>query len=89
MNCKIMLCLVYASWVLVFMQSMYSRVQNKRTPMFINFFLNFQGLRSYYLKDFYYISLHILFFLSNFPEDTFIQGATSIPDSRVVEHLEL
>ena len=41
----------------------YSRVQNKRTPTFINFWNIFQGLRSYYgLKrhKFYYISLHIL-----------------------------
>ena len=85
MNCRIMLCIVYASWVLVFMQSMYSRVRNIRTPMFINFLKFFQGLRSYYFAHFKGLPL---FFLSNFPEDTFIQGATSIPDSRVVEHLE-
>ena len=62
------------------------------TPTFINFWNYFQGLRSYYVLKrliFYYISLHILrgyvyiFFLSNFPEATFIQGAMSIPDSRV------
>ena len=28
-----------------------------------------------------------LFFLSNFPEATFIQGATSIPDFRVRKHI--
>ena len=45
--------------------------------------------RSYYGRKrlkFYYThfkGLH-LFFLSNFPEATFIQGATSIPDSRVL-----
>ena len=27
-----------------------------------------------------------LFFLTNFPEATFIQGASSIPDSRVTRH---
>ena len=60
--------------------------------MFNNFLNSFQALRSYYelkILKFYYISLHILrvyvyFFLSNFPEATFIQGATSIPDSRVL-----
>ena len=30
-----------------------------------------------------------LFFLSNFPEAMFIQGATSIPESRVVGKYEL
>ena len=41
----------------------YSRVRNKHTPTFINFWDFFQGLQSYYgLKrlKFYYISLHIL-----------------------------
>ena len=41
----------------------YSRVPNKNTPTFINFWNFFQGLRSYYgLKSlkFQYISLHIL-----------------------------
>ena len=69
----------------------YSRVQNKHTPTFINFWNFFQGLWYYYeLKrlKFYYISLQIfkglcLFFLSNFPVATFIHGATSIPDSKV------
>ena len=60
------------------------------TPMFTNFWNFFHELQSYYRLQrlkFYYISLHILrgyiFFLPNFPEATFIQGATSIPDSRV------
>ena len=41
----------------------YSRIWNKHTPTFINFWNFFQGLGSYYgLKSliFYYISLHIL-----------------------------
>ena len=64
---------------------MYSRVRNKHSPMFIKFWKSYYGLKR--LK-FYYISLHILrgyvyFFLSNFPEATFIQGAAFIPDSRV------
>ena len=56
--------------------------------LFLDFF---QGLRSYYgLKRlrFYYISLHILratfiLFVKFSRGYTFIQGATSIPDSRV------
>ena len=42
---------------------LYSRVRNKHSPTFINFWNFFQGLWSYYgLKrlKFYYISLHIL-----------------------------
>ena len=39
--------------------------------LLIHTFAHFKGLR--------------LFFLSNFPEATFIQGATSIPDSRVLD----
>ena len=83
---------------MILQSNKYSRVRNKHTPRFINFWKFFQGLQSYYgLKrlKFYYIHTFAhfkglpLFFLSNFPEDTFIQGATSIPDSRVVEHLEL
>ena len=73
-------------------QIFHSRVRNKHTPTFINFWNFFQGLWSYYgLKrlKLYYISLHILckglrlIFLSNFPEATFIWEATFIPDSRV------
>ena len=44
-------------------QANYSRVWNKRTPIFINFWNFFPGAQSYYrLKriKFYYISLHIL-----------------------------
>ena len=75
--------------------SWYSRVRNKHTPTFISFWNFFQGLRFYYgLKrlKFYFISLHILrsyiySFLSNFPEATFIQGATFISDS-IVSNLE-
>ena len=66
----------------------------KRTPTFINFLNFFQGLQSYcelIRLKFCYISLHILrsyvySFLSNFPEATFIQGATFILDFRVVEN---
>ena len=63
---------------------MYSRVRNKHTPTFVDF-PGAYGLITD-LKD--YIRLHIfnglcLFFLSNFPEATLIQGATFIPDSRV------
>ena len=49
----------FEDWGLV----VYSRVRNKHTPTFINFWNFFQGLRSYYgLKrlKFYWISLHIL-----------------------------
>ena len=52
----------------------------------------FQGLRSYYglkrilLHKFAHFKGLRLFFLSNFPEATFIQGATSIPASRVVKN---
>ena len=59
----------------------YSRVRNKPTPTFIDFWNFVQGLPSYYgLKRL------CLFFLSNFPEVTFNQGATSILDSRVQDH---
>ena len=55
--------------------------------MFINFWNFFQGLQSYYglkgLHKFAHFKGLRLFFLSNFPEATFIQGATSILDSRV------
>jgi hypothetical protein len=49
--------------------AMYSKVRIKRTPMFINYWNFFQGLR--------------LFFMSNFPEATIFQGAMSISDSGV------
>ena len=53
----------------------YSRVRNKHTPMFIDFWNFFQEPLSYYgLKRL------CLFFLSNFTE------VTSIPDSRVQDH---
>ena len=66
----------------------YSRVWNKRTPTFINFVIFFLGLQSYYglkrLHKFAHFEGLRLFFLSNFPEAMFIQGATFIPDSRVI-----
>ena len=81
---------ITSNWRWRFCQILYSRVRNKRTTTFINFWIFFQGLWSYYrLKKLYilYKFEHFkglrLFFLSNFPEATFIQGATSIPDSRV------
>ena len=49
--------------LLIFKLDDYSRVRNKHTPTFINFWNFFQGLPSYCgLKrlKFYYISLHIL-----------------------------
>ena len=65
----------------------YSRVRNKRTPTFINFRNFFQGLRLR-LKTLLHKFAHFKglrsFLLSNFPEAMFIQGATSIPDSRVL-----
>ena len=73
--------------ITLFFWNYYSRVRNKHTPMFINFWNFFQGLRSYYglkrLHKFAHFKGLRLFFLSNFPDATFIQGASSIPDSRV------
>ena len=70
----------------------YSRVWNKRTPTFINFGIFFLGLQSYYglqrLHKFAHYKGLRLFFLSNFPEAMFIQGATSIPDSRVYQFFQ-
>ena len=74
----------------MFPVSVYSKVWNKHTPMFINFWNFFQGLRSYYgLKRlrFYYISLHILrgyvySFCQIFQRLRLFKGlSTSIPDS--------
>ena len=56
----------------------YSRVWNKHTPDFWNFF---QELPSHYG-----FKRLCLFVLSNFSEVTFNQGPTSIPDSRVKDH---
>ena len=53
----------FSSIILVSLISLYSRVRNKRTPTFINFWHLFQGQRSYYgLKRLkvYYISFYIL-----------------------------
>ena len=56
-------------------------------PLRLSFFGIFPGRWSYCGLKFYYITLHILrgyiyvFFFSNFPEATFIQGATSIRES--------
>ena len=74
-----------------FFEATYSRVRNKCTPMFIDFWKFFQGIRSYYgLKrlKFYYISLHIggdyVYSFFKFTRSyKFIQGAAFIPDSRV------
>ena len=50
--------------------------------MFILFWNFFQGLETFLHKFAQFKGLS-LFFLSNFPEAMFIQGATFIPDSRV------
>ena len=62
----------------------YSRVRNKHSPMLINFLTFFQGLRPYsglhrgYFSGMYKYKVKMgLRFLPNFPEATFIQGATS------------
>ena len=55
--------MIYDEIIINFMNSSYSRVRDKRTPTFIDFWILYQGLLSYYgfkrLK-FYYISLDIL-----------------------------
>ena len=56
----------------------FSRGYGLITDLDLNFlhkFAHFKGLR--------------LFFLSNFPEATFIQGATSIPESRVLYKIKI
>ena len=63
----------------------YSRVRNKYTPKFIIFGIFFRGygLTITELKVLNFTTFQA-FFLSNFPEPTFIQGATSIPDSYII-----
>ena len=46
-------------------------------------------LKFYYLHKFAYFKELHLFFLSNFPEATFIQGTTFIPESQVHCYLQL
>ena len=62
--CFLIVYIVYwLHWVFWHFKPAYSRVRNKHTPTFINFWNFFQGVRSYSgLKrlSFYYISLHIL-----------------------------
>ena len=79
--------------------SLYSRIQNKRRAMFISFvgyilikgapFFNLFFYFGYVWKKYLLFRWRAiligvrLLFLQNVPGDTFIQGPTSIPDSRV------